>query len=88
MPAEQLADPVPRLEVRWALAGLDLPVLADAHAKPPADRPARPTPILGKHRREHGHGERLPPVEPTLDPFETFDDLLARGVLGCLFSPG
>jgi hypothetical protein len=32
-PAEQLADPVPRLEGRRSGADLDLPVLAEAHAE-------------------------------------------------------
>jgi hypothetical protein len=61
-PAEQLADPVPRLP-RWsAIAGFDLPVIADAHAEAPCDltdREAGPPPILFEHRGEHRHGRTL-----------------------------
>jgi len=48
------------------------------------DQPAGAPAVL-EHHRERGHGGRLPPVEPTLDPFETIDDLLVRCVLGCHF---
>src|SRR5688572_1932083 len=41
-PAVQPADPVPRLEVRPALACLDLPVLPHAHAEAPRRLPHRP----------------------------------------------
>jgi hypothetical protein len=34
------------------------------------DRPASSTPVVGEHRREHGHRGRLALVEPSLDPFE------------------
>jgi hypothetical protein len=41
-PAEQLADPVPRLPRRNALAGLEFPVLRNAHTESPRRLPDRP----------------------------------------------
>jgi len=58
-PAERLADPVPRLEARGAFAGLQLPVLANAHPEPPRRLPDRPParfPILLEHRQEQRYG--------------------------------
>jgi hypothetical protein len=57
-PAVELADPVPRLEGRRSSAGLELPVLLDAHAEAPRGLPDPPTgllPIMLEHRGQHRH---------------------------------
>ena len=58
-PAEQLANAIVRVPVRTLRAGLELPVLADAHADEPrrtGDPQAVALPVALEHRREHRHG--------------------------------